>query len=161
MVARVGAPHGVHGQLKLHPFLDNPQLLSQFENFYLKYPHADWQTAPPLTIVKKGENFFVHFTGHDQREAAGLKYTHAELGVFREQLPELAAREYYWEDLVGLKVFNEAGQELGVIDRLMDTPAHDVLVIKNVADELLIPYVWEHYIISIDLNAKKMVVAWE
>lgn len=161
MVARVGAPHGVRGLLKLHTFLENPKLLTQFKHFYLRYPKQDWQSAMPFSLTKKSEQFFIHFNGFEQPESAGLKFTHAELGVPRSDLPKLSGQRYYWEDLLGLKVVNQEGQELGTVDHLFATPAHDIVVVKHAPEDILIPYVWERFIVSVDIEARVMVVDWE
>lgn len=161
LVARVGAPHGVRGLLRLQPFLDSPALLPKFKQYYLQFPHQPWQIAPEFSFSKKGENFFIHFKGFDQPESAGLKFTHALLGVARDELPALPKGQYYWEDLIGLKVINQQGQSLGVVDYLFATPAHDVVVVKNDQKEILIPYVWGRFIINVDLNAGVMSVDWE
>ena len=161
MVARAGAPHGVRGLLKLHPFLEDPESIHQFKHFYLRYPNQAWQEAPKLSITKKGQALFVHFENFDQPETAGLKFTHAELGVTREELPALLNHQYYWEDLADLNVINQQGQLIGVVDHLMTTPAHDVLVLKGDTDPVLIPYVWEHFIIDVDLTKKQIIVDWD
>ena len=143
MVARVGAPHGVRGLLKLHPFLEDPSLLTQFKSFYMRRPKQDWQRAVPFSLTKKSQSFFIHFAGFDQPESAGLKFTHVELGVARADFPALTEHQYYWEDLAGLKVINQQDRELGIVDHLFETPVHDVVVIKNAGHEdVLIPYVW-------------------
>jgi 16S rRNA processing protein RimM len=51
--------------------------------------------------------------------------------VAREDLPEAGANEFYWADLVGLKVTNEAGEDLGTVSRVFETGANDVLVVMR------------------------------
>ena len=48
--------------------------------------------------------------------------------------------EYYWRDLIGLRVVNSDGTVLGSVDRLIGTGAHDVLVVRG-EQERLIPFV--------------------
>jgi 16S rRNA processing protein RimM len=159
-VARVGAPYGVRGFLKLHVLLDDPELMHHFKIFYLRFPKQDWQLFK-VEFQYKGQQCLVRFAGFDQPESAGIKFTHAELGVARTALPSLPKNQYYWDDLLGLKVFNQEQQALGVIDHLLASSAHDVLVIKNDHnEELLIPYVWGHFIKAVDLTAQKMIVDW-
>lgn len=161
-VARVGAPFGVRGYLKFHIFLENPELIFQFKEFYLRFPHQVWQLAPQFKFDRKGDALYIQFEGFDQREAAALRFTNAEFGVDRSLLPALKQNEYYWDDLIGLKVVNQQYQELGVVDHLLETGANDVLVVKNAkGDELLIPYVWKHFVISVDLEKSLMMVDWD
>jgi ribosomal 30S subunit maturation factor RimM len=45
-------------------------------------------------------------------------------------LPNLAADEYYWYQLEGLKVINQDEQLFGKVDHLLETGANDVMVVK-------------------------------
>ena len=78
----------------------------------------------------------------------------------KSQLPPTEEGEYYWSDLIGLKVVNRQGIELGEIRQLMETGAHDVLVVQNDENELLIPYVMGHYIDKVDLDQGEVLVDW-
>ena len=56
---------------------------------------------------------------------------------------------------------NRQGLVLGEIKELMSTGANDVLVVQNGDNELLIPYVVDHYIVKVDLKQGKMIVDCE
>ena len=50
----------------------------------------------------------------------------------RASLFEPAGRdEFYWRDLVGMSVWNQVGVCLGLVDRLFETGAHDIIVVKG------------------------------
>ena len=78
----------------------------------------------------------------------------------RDQLPALEQGEYYWTDLIGLKVVTGDGTELGVIERLFETGANDVVVVKG-DRERLIPYLPGQVITRVDLKAGEMEVDWD
>ena len=104
----------------------------------------------------------MHLAGIDTRtEAEALR--HAEIWVSSAQLPELPAGEYYWYQLVGLDVKTVTGQALGKIERLVETGANDVLVVKGSADEaeVLIPYLPGEVVREVDLESKLMTVDWQ
>ncbi|WP_288791538.1 ribosome maturation factor RimM [uncultured Chitinibacter sp.] len=82
-----------------------------------------------------------------------------EVAVPRSAMPALAADEYYWADLVGVQVVNQQGESLGVIDRLFETGANDVIVVKADGVERLVPFVG-HVVLNVDLPAKTMLVDW-
>ena len=160
-VARVGAPHGVKGQLKLQLFLENPADVQGFLHFYLQKPgHSDFAPFKDFSLEAKGGQFYISFKGIHDRDIA-RQFTHALLAIPREDLPGLEADECYWSDLEGLTVINEAGQELGVIDHLIETGANDVLVVKKGEAEILIPYVVPGVVKKVDLQGKKIFVDWE
>ena len=78
----------------------------------------------------------------------------------REQLPETGAGQYYWTDLVGLRVRLEDGRELGTVERLLATGANDVLVVKG-ERERLVPFVTGQYVKQVDLESGVIVVDWD
>jgi 16S rRNA processing protein RimM len=89
--------------------------------------------------------------------------------VRRSDFPALGTDEFYWVDLLGLDVVNEAGVELGKVADLIDNGAQSVLRIeypatskdgKPVTGERLIPFVGV-FIKTVDQAAKKIVVDWE
>ncbi|GAB2910708.1 ribosome maturation factor RimM [Paraburkholderia jirisanensis] len=89
--------------------------------------------------------------------------------VRRSDFPALEADEYYWVDLLGLDVVNEAGVELGKVADMIDNGAQSVLRIEYpdtgkdgqvITGERLIPFVGV-YVKTVDQAAKRIVVDWE
>ncbi len=101
----------------------------------------------------------VKIAGCDDRNQAGL-YTNAEIGVYREQLPQLGGDEYYWSDLENLTVINQQGIILGQVSHLVETGANDVIVVKG-EKEHLIPYILDQFILNIDLKNGRIEVDWD
>lgn len=67
--------------------------------------------------------------------------------------------EYYWADLVGLSVINRADENLGTVHKLMETGAHDVLVIEGDFGQKLIPFV-SQFIDAVDVATGQIRVDW-
>jgi 16S rRNA processing protein RimM len=71
----------------------------------------------------------------------------------RRRFPALPPGEYYWFQVLGLPVVNEAdGALLGYLDHIIPTPGHDVYVVRQGEREVLLPAV-EDVIVEIDLKA--------
>lgn len=165
VVARVGAPKGIQGQLRLQLFLESSLQDYQFDQWYLKLSHQKaFQSIPndSFSLSEKGGQAYIQFSSVTDRDESRI-YTHAELAVPRALLPALPEGEYYWHDLIGLSVLNLQGEPLGVVESLMSTGANDVLVIRHSisSDPILIPYVLDHIIQSIHLKEKIIQVDWE
>jgi len=79
--------------------------------------------------------------------------------VPRSQLPRAKSGEYYWVDLVGLKVVNVQSQELGRIEQILQTGANDVLVVQG-ERERLIPFLAD-VIREVDTTAGVVRVEWD
>ena len=77
----------------------------------------------------------------------------------RAALPAAAPGEYYWTDLLGLRVENERAQELGVVARMMETGANAVLVVEG-DRERLIPFISD-VVRRVDLESRSIVVDWD
>ena len=89
----------------------------------------------------------------------------SEIWVDKDQLPNLEKGDYYWHQLEGLEVFNEAGELLGEVSHLFETGANDVLVVKasekSIDDmERLIPHVEKEIVLEVDLEERRILVAW-
>ena len=87
------------------------------------------------------------------------EYIGKNLYIDREQLVELDDNQYYWNDLIGLDVYLEEGEQIGVIKDIIETGSNDVLVIKgSKGGEILIPYVFGESIKKVILNEKKIII---
>ena len=82
----------------------------------------------------------------------------AIVSVSRDDFPQLAADEYYWTDLIGLKIINKQQELIGIVESLMDTGANSVLVVKG-EKQHLIPFV-ANYVINVDTQNKCISVDW-
>ncbi len=89
--------------------------------------------------------------------------------VCRSDFPPLETDEFYWVDLLGLDVVNEAAVSLGKVAGMIDNGAHSVLRVEfpsagkdgqPVTGERLIPFVGV-YVKTVDQAAKRIVVDWE
>lgn len=166
-VGRITAVYGVKGWVKVHSYTDPQENLFEYHPWFLKTKHGvkkiEIDEARP-----HGDSFVVHLVGVDDRDLAA-KYTAADIAVERELLPELDDGEYYWSQLEGLVVFTRFGGErkrFGLISKIMETGANDVLVVTADAEsidqrERLIPYVPEQFVIAVDLVAGEMLVDWD
>ncbi|MCY1450430.1 Ribosome maturation factor RimM [compost metagenome] len=112
----------------------------------------------------QGNVLVAKLKGLDDREVART-YADFEILVPRSELPELSEGEFYWSQLEGLKVIDQSGQLLGIIDHLLETGANDVMVVKPCAGSLdererLLPYT-EQCVLAVDLAAGEMRVDWD
>ena len=114
---------------------------------------------------KKQAKGLVALTEGIEDRTQAEKLIGSEVWVDKDQLPNLDKGDYYWHQLEGLEVFNEAGEFLGEVSHLFETGANDVLVVKasekSIDDmERLIPYVEKEIVLEIDLEERRILVAW-
>lgn len=161
VLGRIVAPYGVKGWVKVYSFGDDPAAWLGVQTWWLgASPDGDrWSPTTLEELRVHGKGLIAKFAGADDRTAAeGLDGLY--LAVAREGLPPTAEGEFYWDDLIGLKVVNEVGESLGSVDSLIETGAHDVLVVRDGEVERLLPFVAQ-VVKEVNKAAGRIVVAWQ
>jgi 16S rRNA processing protein RimM len=159
-MGRIAAPYGVKGWVKIQTFSQAPDALLDYPSWLIG-KDGQWRDAGVEEASSHGEFVVAKLQDCTDRDTASA-LRGQEIAVHREALPETEKDEYYWEDLIGLTVFNREGIKLGQVIRLLDTGAHAVLVIvedKEDAKEILIPFVGL-YVPKVDLAQGIIEVDW-
>lgn len=171
---RIVGVYGIRGWVRVQAFTEEPEDLLSMPVWQLRgrargseVRETVQQDAQYLEGRRHGRGLIVHLPGVDDRTAAeGLRGT--EIWVPASALPELDDGDYYWRDLVGLRVYtNYQGGELllGKVDHLLETGANDVLVLKPCEGsvdqrERLLPYLPGTVVDAVDLAGRCMTVRW-
>ena len=164
ILGKVSGFYGVKGWVKLYSYTDPRENIVQYSSLKIKL-NGQWQAINLDTGKAHGKGVVAHFKGYDTRELAA-DLIGSELAIQRSDFKASAKNEFYWADLIGLQVVNLQSVKLGVVTRLMETSANDVLVIKAMTPhiesktEILIPFVMQHYIKSVDLKSGVISVDW-
>ncbi len=149
---------GIRGQVRVRSFTRPAEALLQYTPWLLRRGDIT-ESVGPLNARPAADGFAVSLPGIEDRDAAAaLKGT--EILIERGQLPAPSPGEYYWADLLGLRVENRAGEYLGAVERLLETGANDVLVLQGGNRERLVPFVTGVYVDRVDLEAGLIVVDW-
>ena len=155
-MGRISAPFGVRGWVKVHAFTDTMDGLLDYPVWWLERNGA-WHEHRVLEGNVHGKLLIARLEGVSDRSAAeALNGT--DIAVLRSELPPSGEGEYYWNDLIGLKVVNTAGVELGTVGSLLQTGADDVLVVQG-ERERLIPFV-KQVVLDVDKAAGVIRVEW-
>lgn len=171
VVAAVTTAFGVKGWVKLLSFTEPPEHLFEYDPIWVKV-QGRWQKHSFDAWRPHGQIWVARLSGVEDRDAA-LALRKAEIAVDASQLAGLDDGEYYWRDLIGCRVVNLQNEDLGVVVRLMETGANDVLVLRvdaqavairnargQLVRERLVPYAPGQVIHDIDLSRKQIVVDW-
>ena len=154
VVGRLQRPHGVTGEIRMEIRTDFPERLRKGRTVYLGPEHYPVKLAAVRTADAA---LLIRLEGISDRDQAGL-LRGKEVAVQADSLPNLPEGQYYHHQLIGLQVVDESGQDLGVLDQILETGANDVYVIKPAeGPELLIPAI-EEVIQAVDLKKGRMTV---
>ena len=150
-VGIITASHGVRGEAKIYPTTDDPKRFKRLREVILDSDGRD--ILLEIEGVKFFKNFVIlKFKGIDTPEEI-QKLRQRSLYVDREHAVRLGRDEYFIADLMGLRVLNEAGEEIGVLREVMETGANDVYVIDlKDGRELLLPAIKE-CVLGVDIEA--------
>lgn len=157
-LGHVTGVYGVQGWVKVHSYTDPADSIGHY-NPWLVRIGDEWRETGVRDARRHGKAVIAQLEGYEDRDAARA-LVGAEIAVRRDQLAEIPEGEYYWADLVGLKVVTVSGTELGVVDHLIETGANDVLVVVG-ERERLIPFVRGEVIAAVDLERGEMRVDWD
>ncbi|HSO27175.1 MAG TPA: ribosome maturation factor RimM [Anaerolineales bacterium] len=153
-VGKLGRTHGVTGEIRLIVITDFPERLKRGRQVFVGEDHQ------PLTIKARREHnsaLLLKFEGYDSVDTAS-DLTNLYVYVRAEGLPRLPAGEYYHHEMVGLDVFTDEGERLGVLSQVLVTGANDVyVVLPEGRREILLPAT-EEVILDIDLEQNRMQV---
>ncbi|MDP3123484.1 MAG: ribosome maturation factor RimM [Thiobacillus sp.] len=155
-MGRIAAPFGIKGWVKVQPFTEDPGTLLDFESW--RVGRDAQQTHYTVEAAQDhGKALVAKLVGIDDRDAA-FALRGQEISVAKSALPPPQENEFYWSDLIGLKVVNRQGIELGTVDSLMESGTNDLLVVKGTRDHL-IPFI-AAFVGTVDLAGGTIEVDW-
>ncbi len=158
VVGRIAGLYGIKGWVKVISYTEPHNNILGYRPWYLERGGSVEQ-ADLAAGRRHGKGLIAQVAGiEDRGAAAGL--IGANILVNRELFAPTGHNEYYWRDLVGLRVTTADGVDLGVVDSLLETGANDVLVLQG-ERRRLIPFVVDDIVKYVDLKAGTITVDWD
>ena len=158
-LGRLGAPFGIKGWIHVESYTDPPAGLLEYREWALRLANGERLTRRVEQGRPQGAALVAQLEGVADREAAA-RFTGAVIEVERAALPQPGEREYYRADLVGCRVRNLEGADLGTVSHFIDAPRGAVMVTRT-------PQGREHWVLAgpahlrrVDLAARAIVVDW-
>jgi 16S rRNA processing protein RimM len=138
---------GLKGELRVYPYTDYKEKFEEIDYVLLedkKYPIQGVRYMKDMVVLK--------LVGIDDRTAAE-KCKGIDLYIFKKDAPSLDEDAYYIKDLIGLRVIDESGIELGKLKDIIQNRAQDLYEVERVkgGNSFLVPAV-EEFILEINLK---------
>jgi 16S rRNA processing protein RimM len=140
LIGQIGAPFGLHGQLKLRAITHHTDHIQE---------HVSQLYIGPDYTLYRVRDIFEHKPGllvlaldgiHTREEAVELRSQ--EVYIHEEDAAPLEEGEYFIHQLYNLRVETETGEELGHVREVLETGANDVLVVARPGQkDLLLPII--------------------
>ncbi len=153
VIGVISTPHGVRGTVRVRAPGSGRHLRRGVE------PVINGERHQILASRQTPKGFLVDLEGiGDRNLAASLRGS--ELILDREELDAPDEEEFYVGDLVGLEAYDEAGTRIGSVADVLETPAHEILVLWDDEEEpaeRYVPFTYEH-VPTVDQEEGRVVV---
>ena len=136
LIGKILGAHGLKGDVKIASYCEQPEDIFR----YVLTDKSGEKSFSPTFSGGHGGALIARLSGvSDRNQAELLKGT--ELYMTRDQLPELAEGEYYWEDLTDLEVRDADGSVLGRVKSVQDYGAGILLEVEMQTETLILPFI--------------------
>jgi 16S rRNA processing protein RimM len=157
VIGRVSRPHGIKGEISIEYFNpEDPQLFSRYQMIFLQGDEGSPRAYRPITVRPHKRSIVALLEGIQTREEAEQLRGKAVL-VDSAELPPPEQDEYYWHEILGMRVVTEGGGQVGKVREIFPTGSNDVYVVREGAKEVLIPAIKE-VIVAIDRETRTIVI---
>ncbi len=147
---------GIKGTVKVVPYTDDITRFDNLKKVYVEIRKTKKQYE--IEEVKYHKNMvLLKFKGIDKIEEAEL-LRNGILKVERKDAIPLEEGSYYIADLLGMSVYTDQNELLGIMQDIYNTGSNDIYVVKNQeGKQILLPAIKE-VIKEVNLNENKMIV---
>lgn len=153
---KVLRPHGLEGLLRVQSFSQSAASLFNAEKIFFKLTTGENRFLSIISARPHKNIFLVKLVGLTHINQAEA-FRGAEIYISRDALVREEG-EYFWFELIGLKVFTGDDVFLGVVSQIIPSGNTEIYVVTNGDREILLPATRE-VITRIDLENGKMFVS--
>ena len=152
-IARVLGARGLRGELVCAILTDFPERFAATREVLVGDPPRRFRVERHR--LEKGRVVLKLAEIRDRTAAEALRGAILEVPV--EEAVDLPANTYFWHQIVGLRVVDGSGRDLGTVADILTTGSNDVYVVRGEGRELLLPAI-KDVVREIDLDAGRMLV---
>ncbi len=154
LIAKIQAHQGLNGWLKIYSYSESIEKFSKYKYFFVlnnkKYIRLDVEDSLINKSIK------IKFKNFNSREDSN-DYIGKDIYISEDQLDKLKENQFYWNDLIGLNVYLDNEEKIGVVADMIETGSNDVLVIKG-DNEILIPYIFGESVKNVIIEENKIII---
>lgn len=156
-IGKVVRSQGLKGRIKVLSYLESTGGLEGVPELFLGADPASAGCYLLEDVQSASGSLLLKLKGVDNRNDAD-RLRGCQVWADSGKMTPLEEGEYYWSDIVGLRVVAEDGAVLGRIESIFPTGSNDVYVCRSERGEFLLPAV-EQMIKRIDLEQGLIVVS--
>lgn len=154
-VGQIVNTYGIKGFVKVVPLVDNNNQFKSFKTLYIQNKNGIKELF--IEEVKFSKNLvLLKFKGIETIEQAE-ELRNYYLQAKRSDI-KLEKGAYFIVDLIGLEVYTENGELLGILKEVLQPGANDIYVVENETKQQILLPVIPDVIKNIDIEGKKVIV---
>jgi 16S rRNA processing protein RimM len=156
LIGKVIRPHGLDGLLKISSYAESAETLANLKVVYLKGVSGEFVEHRVISIKPHNKSFLLNLEGlraveeAEQCRGAGIYVSKDCLGR--------GEGDYFWYELIGLKVYSLDGKYIGQIKHILPTGSNDIFIVGEGKGEVLIPATRE-VVKQIDTENQRMIIS--
>ncbi|MDE3056683.1 MAG: 16S rRNA processing protein RimM [Bacteroidota bacterium] len=155
--AKILKVFGIRGEVKLHSYARTAEEWKSLSSVYIGvYEHAAVEHRIE-TVAERGGDVYVKFYDADGRTDAERLVGQLVFVEERYRIQSRPGRDFFVDDIIGMKAVDTAGNVLGVVASVEKIPAHDLYVVRTNKGEVSVPAV-RAIVRKIDLADRTMVL---
>jgi 16S rRNA processing protein RimM len=169
-VAKVGRPHGVRGEIRLHPESGRPERLDGVTRVWLVASSGEVSEREVASMRVHGDAALVTLEGIDDRDVAA-QWTNADAWALASELPAWAEDEFGAGDVIGAQLYrategaatssvgsSDAGETLvGEVTAVVTNAGRDYFEVAHQGRTVLVPAV-KDWLVEMDSGGKRIVM---
>ena len=155
-IGKIERHFGVRGEFKVRSLSDVPGRLDHLKQVQVLETTGQMVERTVTHVRRAGSTYIMSLAGVTTPEEAGM-LRGGLIQVPRAPASALSADVYFECDLVGMTVENERGDEVGVLETILEIPDNRVFVVRKGTEEVLIPAA-KSFVTSVDLQRRRMMV---
>lgn len=138
ILGKITKIQGYQGNVYCFLDTDVPEKYSQMESVLLEIGHELVPFFIEHISIKSNNKALVKFADVDS-EADALEMVNKSIYIPLSELPKLDGNKFYFHEILGFKVIDTNGRDLGEVTRVIEYPGNELLEITRGKKETLIP----------------------
>lgn len=148
---------GIKGEVKFFPFSGQVDSIINLNRVFIQKEGEEKPKEFKIIRVRShNKSHFIELKGISTIEDAN-ELRGSIILIEKSDLPQLKEDEYYWFQLIGIKVYTSDGEYVGKIENLIDRDPQSILIVKRNDNEILIPMI-DSIISEINLKKAKVII---
>lgn len=127
---RIVNTHGIAGEVKIEVWLDSPEFMKRFKRLFLGGQELSVDSA------RIQKSFLLCKLGGVDDVNAAMALKGKTVSIAREDA-KLPRGSFFVQDILGARVVDEEGREIGTLTDVLERPASNIYVVQGETEHLI------------------------